>query len=89
MLSEIYCKNCTWFAPIESVPAAENMYRKLHELFDGTLSPREGMVGVCRKVTFCAERPVITNENGYCHRAEYKKGVITKEQYTQITGKEY
>ena len=68
-----YCKDCVWFAPIESVPSAENMHKKLHELFDGILPKRDGEVGVCRKITFCAEHPVTTNENGYCHRAERKE----------------
>ena len=69
----IHCKDCVWFAPIESVPAAEKMHKKLHKLFDGILPPRDGKTGICRKVTFCAEHPVTTNENGYCHRAEKKK----------------
>lgn len=68
----IHCKDCSWFAPIEDYPEAEELSNKLHELFDGVLPPREGKSGVCRKVTFCKERPVTTHENGYCHRAERK-----------------
>lgn len=66
----IHCKDCVWFAPVESKPEAEKLHKKLHELFDGVLPSREGETGVCRKVTFCAERPVLVNSNGYCHRAE-------------------
>ena len=66
----IHCKDCVWFVPIESFPVAEKMHNKMHELFDDILPVGDGEVGVCRKVTFCAERPVTTNENGYCHRAE-------------------
>lgn len=66
------CKDCVWYAPVESMPEAEKIHNKLHELFDGILPAREVEVGVCRKVTFCNDKPVLTNEDGYCHRAERK-----------------
>ena len=69
----IQCKDCVWFASNDKYPEAKALSEKLHELFDGVLPSREGKSGVCRKVTFCKERPVATNENGYCHRAEKKE----------------
>ena len=69
----IHCKECAWFASIESMPEAEKLHNKLHELFDGVLPAREGKCGICRKVTFCKEKPVLTNEQGFCHRAERKE----------------
>ena len=66
----IHCKECAWFAPVESMPKAEKIHNKLHELFDDVLPAREGKCGICRKVTFCKEKPVLTNEEGFCHRAE-------------------
>ena len=68
-----HCKDCAWFAPVESNPAALDMHVKLHELFDGILPPREGRTGICRKVTFSPDKPVLVNENGFCHRAERRE----------------
>ena len=68
-----HCKDCAWFAPVESMPAALDMHVKLHELFDGILPPREGRTGICRKVTFSPDKPVLVNENGFCHRAERRE----------------
>lgn len=68
----VHCKDCVWFADLENYPEAAAFHKKLHELFDGVLPPRDGQCGICRKVTFCQERPVSTNEDGYCHRAEKK-----------------
>lgn len=68
-----HCKGCAWFAPVESMPAALALHEKLHELFDGILPPREGRTGICRKVTFSPDKPVLCNENGFCHRAERKE----------------
>ncbi len=72
----VHCKDCVWFADLEGYPEAAAFRKKLHELFDGVLTPREGEHGICRKVTFCKERPVITNENGYCHRFEEKEETV-------------
>lgn len=69
----IHCKECEWFAPIESMPEAAALHNKIHELFDGVLPEREGKCGICRKVTFCREKPVLTNEDGFCHRAVRKE----------------
>jgi len=55
------------------MPEAEKLHNKLQELFGDILPSREGEIGVCRKVTFTPERPVLTNEYGFCHRAEEKK----------------
>ena len=68
----IRCKDCAWFAPVESNPAALAMHENLIRIFGDVLPRREGETGVCRKVTYCAERPVLTNSEGYCHRAERK-----------------
>ena len=68
-----HCKDCAWFAPVESMPAALDMHVKLHELFDGILPPREGRTGICRKVTFSPDKPVLCNEYGFCHRAERRE----------------
>lgn len=69
----INCKDCAWFLPLEAVPEAKKMSDKLHELFDDILEPRGVKTGICRKVTFSMERPVLTREDGYCHRAEKKE----------------
>lgn len=71
--SVTHCRDCAWFAPVESMPAALAMHVKLHELFDGILPPREGCTGICRKVTFSPDKPVLCNENGFCHRAERRE----------------
>lgn len=57
----IHCKDCAWFAPVESNPAA----KKFHDILD-----TGNETGVCRKLTFSEDRPVITRPDGYCHRAE-------------------
>jgi len=67
------CKDCAWFMSVSSVPEAEALHDKLHELFDGVLPAREGQCGICRKVTYSPDRPVLTNENGFCHRAEKRE----------------
>ena len=69
----IHCKDCVWFAPVESMPEAEKRHKKLHEIFDGIFPRREGKTGVCRKVTFCEDKPVLTRPDGFCHRAEPKE----------------
>lgn len=90
----IHCKDCAWFAPIESTPEATipallhevidgvlvakevqaaRMHKVMQDAFGDVLPKRDGEVGICRKVTFSAERPVLTNENGYCHRVEKKE----------------
>ena len=65
-----HCRDCVWFASVESLPEAVWIHEKLMELFDDCLKKREGGCGICRKVTFSRERPVLTNYNGFCHRAE-------------------
>lgn len=67
------CRDCAWFAPVESMPEAEALHRKLHELFDGVLPGREGECGICRKVTYSPDKPVLTRPDGYCHRAERRE----------------
>lgn len=69
----IQCKECAWFAPVESMPEAEKLHNRLHELFDGVLPAREGGCGICRKVTYSPDKPVLTRPDGYCHRAEKKE----------------
>jgi hypothetical protein len=69
----IHCKDCAWFLPMEAMPEAKKMSDKLHELFDDVLEPRGVETGICRKVTFSMERPVLTREDGFCHRAEPKE----------------
>lgn len=69
----IHCKDCVWFAPLDDYPDTKAFHEKLHELFDGILPAREGKCGICRNVSFCKERPVPTNEEGFCHRAERKE----------------
>lgn len=58
------CKDCTWYAPVDSNPAAQ----KIHDILD---SGNE--VGVCRKLTYTEDRPVLTRPDGYCHRAERRE----------------
>ena len=70
--SIIHCKNCAWFLPLHTMPEAEKLYNKLHHAFGDILPRREGETGVCRKVTFSMDKPVLTRENGFCHRAERK-----------------
>ena len=71
-MEPIHCKDCSWFAPIEDYPEQEKFHHLLQETFGDILPTREGKVGICRKVTFSKERPVWTNEGGYCHRADPK-----------------
>jgi hypothetical protein len=68
----LHCKDCAWFLPLEAMLEAEKPHSKLHECFDGILEPRDGETGICRKVTFGMNRPVLTSEDGFCHRAEPK-----------------
>ena len=72
----LHCKDCAWFLPLETMPEAQKMHDKLHELFDDVLESRDGETGICRKVTFSMERPVLTREDGFCHRAEPKGGKL-------------
>lgn len=58
------CKDCAWFAPVESNATA----KQIHDILD---SGNE--VGVCRKLTFSEDRPVLTRPDGYCHRAERRE----------------
>ena len=68
----IHCKDCAWFAPLESNPAAVRLHKILTDTLGTILEKRPGECGVCRKVTFNADRPVFTNSEGFCHRAERK-----------------
>lgn len=72
----LHCKGCAWFLPLEAMPEAKKMSDKLHKLFDDVLESRDGETGICRKVTFSMERPVLTREDGFCHRAEPKGGKL-------------
>lgn len=72
----LHCKDCAWFLPLEAMPEAKKMSDKLHELLDDVLEPRNVETGICRKVTFSMERPVLTREDGFCHRAEPKGGKL-------------
>ena len=67
----IHCRDCVWFASVETMPEAVRIREKVAELFGECLKKREGACGICRKVTFSKERPVLTNSDGFCHRAEY------------------
>lgn len=71
--SVIHCRDCVWFAALETMPEAAQLHEKLTELFGDCLPRREGHCGVCRKVTFSRERPVLTNSDGFCHRAECRR----------------
>ena len=71
--SVTHCKDCAWFAPVESVPEAEALHRKLIDTFSDCLPRREGECGICRKVTYSPDKPVLTRPDGYCHRAERRK----------------
>lgn len=73
----LHCKDCAWFLPMKDAPEeAQKMHDLLHKLFDDVLEPRDGETGICRKVTFSMERPVLTREDGFCHRAEPKGGKL-------------
>lgn len=69
----IHCKDCEWFAPIESMPEAEKLHNRLIATLGDVLPRREGQCGICRKVTFSKDKPVLTREDGFCHRAERRK----------------
>lgn len=69
----IHCRDCAWFASVETMPEAVRVHEKLLELFGDCLKKREGVCGICRKVTFSPERPVLTNSNGFCHRAQLRQ----------------
>lgn len=70
---EIRCNGCAWFAPVESMHEAEKWHNLLQKCFGDILPAREGEVGICRKVTFSADKPVLTHESGFCHRADEKE----------------
>ena len=59
-----HCKDCVWNAPVDSNPAAQ----KIHDILD-----TGNETGVCRKLTYTEDRPVLTRPDGYCHRAERKE----------------
>jgi hypothetical protein len=52
------------------MPEAEKLHNHLIDTFGDILPRRNDEIGVCRKVTFCKEKPVLTHGNGFCHRAE-------------------
>ena len=58
------CKDCAWFAPVDSNPTAQ----KIHDILD-----TGNEVGICRKLTYTEDRPVLTRHDGYCHRAERRE----------------
>lgn len=62
--AEPHCKDCVWYAPIDSNPTA----KKIHEILD-----IGNETGVCRKLTYTEDRPVLTRPDGYCHRAERRE----------------
>lgn len=59
----VQCKDCVWYAPVDSNPTA----KEIHDILD-----TGNEVGVCRKLTYTEDRPVVTRPDGYCHRAEKK-----------------
>ena len=59
-----HCRDCVWNEPVESNPTAQ----RIHDILD---SGNE--VGVCRKLTYSEDRPVLTQPDGFCHRAERKE----------------
>lgn len=69
----IPCKDCVWFARVSDLPAAEELHEKLLSTFGDILPRREGECGICRKVTFSPDKPVLTRPDGYCHRAERRE----------------
>lgn len=69
----IHCKDCAWFLPLHTTPEVEELADRLDAAFGDILPRREGETGVCRKVTYSMERPVLTREDGFCHRAEPKE----------------
>lgn len=66
----INCKDCEWFAPIESMHEAEKLHNHLIATLGDILPRRKGECGICRKVTYSPDKPVLTRPDGYCHRAE-------------------
>ena len=60
----VQCRDCVWNAPVESNPTAQ----QIHDILD---SGNE--VGICRKLTFSEDRPVLTRPDGFCHRAERRE----------------
>ena len=68
-----HCKDCAWFAPVESMPEAEKIHNHLLNTLGDILPRREDEIGVCRKVTYSKERPVLTHGEGFCHRAERRE----------------
>lgn len=69
----IHCKDCVWFASIHSIPEAEALHNHLVATLGDILPRREGEVGVCRKTPGSSRVPLLTNENGFCHRAERRE----------------
>lgn len=59
----VQCRECVWNEPVESNPTA----KEIHDILD-----TGNEVGVCRKLTYTEDRPVLTRPDGYCHRGERK-----------------
>lgn len=59
-----HCKDCVWYAPVDSNPTA----KKIHDILD-----TGNEVGLCRKLTFSPDKPVLTRPEGFCHRAERRE----------------
>ena len=68
----INCKECEWFLPVQALSEAEKMHNVLCDTLGDVLPRRDGEIGICRKVTYSIERPVLTRPDGFCHRAERK-----------------
>ena len=75
---QVHCRDCAWFASVDTMPEAARIHETLTGLFGDCLKKREGECGICRKVTFSRERPVLTNSNGFCHRAERRQNDETE-----------
>lgn len=60
----IHCKDCVWYAPVGSNHTA----KRIHDILD-----TGNETGVCRKLTFSPEKPVLTRPEGFCHRAERRE----------------
>lgn len=68
----IYCHECAWLAPLEDYQEAAERHYVMVEALRDILPSRDSKCGVCRKVTYDKSRPVLTRDDGYCHRAERK-----------------
>lgn len=60
----ICCKDCAYFAPVERNPIAQMLHDLMHN---------GNMTGYCKKLSISEAEPILTRQDGFCHRAKRRK----------------